>query len=63
VADRSDYPAFVEGSWARLLRTAHLLVQDWAAAEDLTPAAPSYAAADYTTRAASWIIDVYEEEF
>jgi RNA polymerase sigma-70 factor (sigma-E family) len=39
VADRSDYPAFVEGSWARLLRTAYLLVQDWAAAEDLTQAA------------------------
>lgn len=25
--------------------------------------APSYAAADYTTRVASWIVDVYEEEF
>jgi DNA-directed RNA polymerase specialized sigma24 family protein len=39
VADRSDYPGFVEGSWTRLLRTAYLLVQDWAAAEDLTQAA------------------------
>jgi RNA polymerase sigma-70 factor (sigma-E family) len=39
VADRSDYPAFVAGCWTRLLRTAYLLVQDWAAAEDLTQAA------------------------
>ena len=39
MADRSDYPAFVAGCWTRLLRTAYLLVQDWAAAEDLTQAA------------------------
>jgi RNA polymerase sigma-70 factor (sigma-E family) len=39
VADRSDYPAFVAACWTRLLRTAYLLVQDWAAAEDLTQAA------------------------
>ena len=39
VADRSDYPAFMAGCWTRLLRTAYLLVQDWAAAEDLTQAA------------------------
>lgn len=39
MADRSDYPAFVAASWPRLLRTAYLLVQDWAAAEDLTQAA------------------------
>jgi RNA polymerase sigma-70 factor (sigma-E family) len=39
VADRSDYPGFVAGCWTRLLRTAYLLMQDWAAAEDLTQAA------------------------
>ena len=39
MADRSDYPVFVSARWARLLRTAYLLVQDWAAAEDLTQAA------------------------
>jgi DNA-directed RNA polymerase specialized sigma24 family protein len=39
VADRSDYPAFVAACWTRLLRTSYLLVQDWAAAEDLTQAA------------------------
>lgn len=39
MADRSDYPAFVTACWTRLLRTAYLLVQDWAAAEDLTQAA------------------------
>src|SRR5690348_15804777 len=39
VADRSDYPGFVAGCWTRLLRTAYLLVQDWAAAENLTQAA------------------------
>jgi len=39
VADRSDYPQFVTACWTRLLRTAYLLVQDWAAAEDLTQAA------------------------
>ena len=39
MADRSDYPGFVAGCWTRLLRTAYLLVQDWAAAEDLTQAA------------------------
>jgi RNA polymerase sigma-70 factor (sigma-E family) len=39
VADRSDYPLFVEARWTRLLRIAYLLVQDWQAAEDLTQAA------------------------
>ena len=39
MADRSDYPGFVAGCWTRLLRTAYLLMQDWAAAEDLTQAA------------------------
>ena len=39
MADRSDYPSFVAARWTRLLRTAYLLVQDWAAAEDLTQAA------------------------
>jgi RNA polymerase sigma-70 factor (sigma-E family) len=39
MADRSNYPPFVAARWARLLRTAYLLTQDWAAAEDLTQAA------------------------
>jgi DNA-directed RNA polymerase specialized sigma24 family protein len=39
VADRSDYPLFVQARWTRLLRVAYLLVQDWQAAEDLTQAA------------------------
>lgn len=39
MADRSDYPVFVDACWTRLLRTAYLLVQDWATAEDLTQAA------------------------
>ena len=46
MADRSDYPGFVAGCWTRLLRTAYLLMQDWAAAEDLTQAALAAPGAD-----------------
>ena len=35
MADRSEYDAFVEASWHRLLRTAYLLARDWGVAEDL----------------------------
>ncbi|MFF0312658.1 SigE family RNA polymerase sigma factor [Streptosporangium sp. NPDC004379] len=39
MADRSEYDAFVEASWHRLLRTAYLLARDWGAAEDLVQTA------------------------
>ncbi|MDA0631930.1 SigE family RNA polymerase sigma factor [Nonomuraea sp. MCN248] len=39
MADRSEYDAFVEASWHRLLRTAYLLTRDWGAAEDLVQTA------------------------
>ncbi|MEU8401103.1 sigma factor [Nonomuraea sp. NPDC048892] len=39
MADRSEYDAFVEASWHRLLRTAYLLARDWGVAEDLVQTA------------------------
>ncbi|MEV4566818.1 SigE family RNA polymerase sigma factor [Nonomuraea sp. NPDC049419] len=39
MADGSEYDAFVEASWHRLLRTAYLLARDWGAAEDLVQTA------------------------
>ncbi|MFC5818196.1 SigE family RNA polymerase sigma factor [Nonomuraea harbinensis] len=39
MADRSEYDAFVEDAWSRLLRTAYLLTRDWALAEDLVQTA------------------------
>ncbi|HUP99573.1 MAG TPA: SigE family RNA polymerase sigma factor [Aeromicrobium sp.] len=39
MADRSEYDAFVEASWHRLLRTAYLLTRDWGVAEDLVQTA------------------------
>ncbi|MGW2161086.1 SigE family RNA polymerase sigma factor [Nonomuraea sp. NPDC001699] len=39
MADGSEYDAFVEASWHRLLRTAYLLARDWGVAEDLVQTA------------------------